>query len=98
MVFVTFFSSDNGECLKLRAQHRKMTAELGNMNLENVNSSATCCIKAFCLYKINYLLNDEGRNFVRSITPAHIALSVNESFNPTSCCLIPLIASVKCNL
>lgn len=69
-----------------------MTAELENVNIA-WTALPTACIEAFYLYKINYLLSDEGRNFVRSIAPAVIALSVNGSFSPTSCCLILLIAS-----
>lgn len=40
--FFFFLSLDNGQCLKLRAQHRKMTAELGNVNLESISCSANC--------------------------------------------------------
>lgn len=68
-----------------------MTAELENVNIA-WTALPTAYIKAFYLYKINDLLSEEGRNFVRSITPAHIALSVNGSFNPR-CCLILLVAS-----
>lgn len=50
-----------------------MTAELENVNIA-WTALPTACIKAFYLYKINYLLSDEGRNFVRSIAPAVIAL------------------------